>query len=356
MALKYLLLPATVIFSMVANACTCFLLSRDKELVFGRNYDWITGAGMVFSNPRGLLKISMETGDGATLTWTSKYGSVTFNQYGREFPTGGMNEKGLVVELMWLDGTLYPNPDGRPAVGTLQWVQYQLDNAATIDDVTASDSRLRIASTGSVPLHFLVADATGSAATIEFLAGRMVVHRGKELPVPVLANESYEESLKNLPALPGGSNSSADRFARACRLVRQYQSQSNSQPIVEYAFAVLEDVAQGDWTKWSIVYDIADREVFFTSARSRQIKLIRLNALDFSCRAGPRMFDMNTPVIQPSRAKFPAVDISAELRAFSDHPYRKLLETAFSESRPRVMISEDRQQAIFDYGKFIRCQ
>jgi choloylglycine hydrolase len=26
--------------------------------------------------------------------WTSRYGSITFNQYGREFPSGGINEKG----------------------------------------------------------------------------------------------------------------------------------------------------------------------------------------------------------------------------------------------------------------------
>jgi penicillin V acylase-like amidase (Ntn superfamily) len=30
---------------------------------------------------------------------------VTFNQYGRNFPSGGMNEAGLVIELMWLEGS-----------------------------------------------------------------------------------------------------------------------------------------------------------------------------------------------------------------------------------------------------------
>ena len=44
-----------------------------------------------------------------------------------------MNEKGLVVELMWLDGTTYPQPDERPSVGVLQWIQYQLDNYSTIE-------------------------------------------------------------------------------------------------------------------------------------------------------------------------------------------------------------------------------
>ena len=37
---------------------------------------------------------------GTPASWVSKYGSVTFNQYGRELPTGGMNEAGLVVETI----------------------------------------------------------------------------------------------------------------------------------------------------------------------------------------------------------------------------------------------------------------
>ena len=72
-------------------------------------------------------------------SWVSRYGSVTFNQYGREFPNGGMNEAGLVVELMWLDDTTYPATDGRPALDCLEWIQYQLDTAATL-----SDHRLRL--------------------------------------------------------------------------------------------------------------------------------------------------------------------------------------------------------------------
>ena len=87
----------------------------------------------------------MKTQDGETISWVSKYGSITFNQYGKEFPTGGMNEKGLVVELMWLDETRYPEPDQRGVLNVLQWIQYQLDNSQTIDEVIASDKKIRIA-------------------------------------------------------------------------------------------------------------------------------------------------------------------------------------------------------------------
>jgi len=61
-------------------------------MVFDRNYDWITATGMVCTNLRGLQKISL-AGRWKISRWVSQYGSITFNQYGKEFPAGGMNEK-----------------------------------------------------------------------------------------------------------------------------------------------------------------------------------------------------------------------------------------------------------------------
>ncbi len=43
--------------------------------------------------------------------WTSRSASITFNQYGRDFPTAGMNDAGLVVALMDLNSTQYPAVD-----------------------------------------------------------------------------------------------------------------------------------------------------------------------------------------------------------------------------------------------------
>ena len=95
----------------ITLACTTFVIDKDGHIIFGRNYDWISGAGIVHTNQRGLFKTSMKSNDGGTISWISKFGSITFNQYGKEFPTGGMNEKGLVVELMWLDGARYSEKD-----------------------------------------------------------------------------------------------------------------------------------------------------------------------------------------------------------------------------------------------------
>src|SRR5688572_5946853 len=197
--MKKTLALVIIIYSHVSflQACTTFFINKNGQMVFDRNYDWITDAGMVCTNLKGLSKTSMKTENGGTISWVSQYGSITFNQYGKEFPTGGMNEKGLVVELMWLDETRYPANDERPAIGVLQWIQYQLDNCTTIDEIIATDKKLRISPTGTTPLHYLVADANGHVATIEFLGGKMVVHKDDSLPFTVLTNNTYDESVKS---------------------------------------------------------------------------------------------------------------------------------------------------------------
>src|SRR2546423_6607847 len=76
-----------------AEACTTFCMGNDSSIVFGANYDWDTGVGLVMINKRNMAKTSMTS---TPASWTSRFASVTLNQYGRDFPTGGMNEAGLV--------------------------------------------------------------------------------------------------------------------------------------------------------------------------------------------------------------------------------------------------------------------
>src|SRR5687768_16413111 len=121
---KWKLLFVILFAAAHAQACTTCLFTHNGHHYFGRNYEWITGNGALIVNPRSLQKQSLETKTGKQTEWISRYGSITFNQYGREFPTGGMNEEGLVVELMWLDETRYPAADDRPAMQVLQWIQY----------------------------------------------------------------------------------------------------------------------------------------------------------------------------------------------------------------------------------------
>lgn len=270
--MRALVLATLVLFADAAGACTTFC----NRGLFGRNYDWDIGYGALMVNKRGLAKTARGT---SPAQWTSKYGSLTFNQYGRENPTGGMNERGLVVELMWLSGTTYPAPDERPQISELEWVQYQLDTAATVAEVVASLDKVRIAR-DSVPLHFLVADRNDDVASIEFLNGKAVVHRGKDLPHRALANDPYARSLD---AMKRGAN---DRFARAAKGLANATT-------VSAAFALLDNVADPHRTQWSIVYDQKKLVVHYRTLANRKLRSVRMNALQFDCGTTVKMLDVD---------------------------------------------------------------
>ncbi|WKB55488.1 linear amide C-N hydrolase [Eleftheria terrae] len=280
-----------------ALPCTTFVSAGHDGPLFGRNYDFEFGEALVVVNPRGLRK-SSDTGAGAgerAARWTARHGSVTFNQFGVGYPTGGINEAGLVVELLWLDGTHYPDGDHRPTVATLEFIQYLLDTSGTLDEALAAAAEVRIA--GRVPLHFLLADAQGGAASVEFLAGRMVVHRGERMPVKVLANDSYQSSVAQLAQyrgfggsqpLPAGSQSPA-RFVRAAAGLQDGPPDNPGQ-----ALALLDQVAQPGATHWQIVYEMRRGVVHYRTASHRPLRQLRLAAIDFHCNAGLRLMDIDT--------------------------------------------------------------
>jgi choloylglycine hydrolase len=313
------------LFASNVLACTTFCLKNKSEILFGRNYDWMIGDGLVMVNQRGVAKIS--TDKSAPAKWTSRYGSVTFNQYGRENPMGGMNEAGLVIELMWLDETKYPQADSRPTLDTLEWIQYQLDTSATVEEVLKNAENVRIWSL--VTLHYLASDKNGNSATIEFLDGKLVAHTGENLAVSALANDTYEKSWKYAAETVnfGGSKplaeseSSLDRFARAAEKTREFARQEKTgQEAVTYAFDVLNNVAQKAGTQWSIVYDQKRSKIYFRTRRSASIKSLDLNAFDFACGGRVKIFDVNAK---------DAGDVSKKFVDYTRAANRDLIERSF---------------------------
>ena len=313
-------------------------------MVFGKNYDWMTGTGSINTNLRGLQKSSLPLDGGNILKWTSKYGSVTFNQYGKEFPNGGMNESGLVIELMWLSESKYPLKDNRPGLNVLQWIQYQLDNFSSVDEVIATDKKVRIVSTGT-PQHYLVADSKGNVATIEILDGRMVVHKGTNLPYPVLANSNYDTSEKAYKNNEANDNS-LNRFATACTMVQQYQKTNVEKPLVDYSFDILDKVSQGGFTKWSIVYDISNRKVYFKTDGYPVRKSFSVAGFNYACTAQPMLYNISGR---------DAGELNKKFTNFSLEANKKILKTAFKETGGAINIDEQLQNAVAEFAGNVRC-
>ena len=307
--LRISLVILTVFSYSPAFPCTTFVLRQGNSIVFGRNLDWVSGTGLVIVNPRNLAKVALVDSSQRPMRWVSKFGSVTFNQIGRDLPFGGMNETGLVVEHMTLDQTEYPARDSRYAIGAFQWIQFQLDNYSTVDEVISSDTLLRIEDSGS-RIHFLVSDRFGNAAVIEFLGGKMVYHEGPTLPVAALANSTYDESIECYNSHSNTSmNPSLEHFCTAAGGTAHPVISTNDSTI-DYAFQLLRSVSQSLATKWSIVYDVSSMRVYFkvfetpTIVGEKKIffkqppydpatKIVNLKDLDFGCSEGAKVFDLN---------------------------------------------------------------
>jgi choloylglycine hydrolase len=295
--------------------------------VFGRNLDYLVGDGLVIINKRGVKKTARsspyETSN--RLTWTSKYGSTTFNQDGREFPLGGMNEAGLVLETMILEETEYPAPDSRPGIGILQWVQYQLDNFSTIEEVIAGQSQIRISKTEAPGLHVLVCDRTGNCATIEFLGKKLVYHHKERMPVKTLTNSTYAESIsfwkKNKIPQPD-KYKSVERFIRAANMVKNYDPKTTKTPI-DFAFDILESVAHDSYTQWRIVYDVKNLSVYFRTLENQTKSYFSLQSFNFSCATPVKVLDVNTELSGDITDKF--VDYTYQInRNLIGEAYRKI--------------------------------
>lgn len=240
---------------------------------------------------------------------------MTFNQYGVASPSGGINEAGLAIELMWLDEAKYPAADARPVVGNLEWIQYQLDRHGTVAEVIGSDREVRIAD--NAPLHYLVADRSGEVAVIEFLDGRLQARRGADVPVPALANDPY---AKELASWQRGADKSS-RFARAGRRALDFRATGKRDDAIGYAFSTLRGVAQPS-TQWSIVYDLRGGELFFRTRSRESVRRLAVEALDFACAAGVRAVDLDNP----------GPDMAAALRPLTAQQHRGFLATVYAKT------------------------
>jgi choloylglycine hydrolase len=289
------------------NACTAFCIQKGSQPVVGQNYDWGFNECIIFINKSGLSKTAFayygEAADNPA-QWVSRYGSATFCQYGRENGFVGMNEAGLVVHQLYLSEAQFPAPDARKSVSMDQWIQYQLDNFATVAEVVASDKTLRIRQPAGnySRVHFFVTDKSGASAVIEHLGGVMVCHSGADLAYAALANDTYDNSLAylNKGISDTASTGSLDRFFRAATLAKNYDT---SVAPGTYAAYILSRTEQGS-TQYSIVFDPKGLYVAFKSNANRQFRYFTLASFDMSCRNPAKMMNVEAVTSGDATAGF----------------------------------------------------
>lgn len=217
------------LFSSTIEACTRVLYTTGEGLVItGRSMDWDEDMhSNLWVFPQGIKR------DGAagknSVSWVAKYGSVAISGY--DVGTAdGMNEKGFVANLLYLAESDYGKPnEDKPILSISLWAQYALDNFATVAEAVDSLKKepfqvvAPILPNGALAqLHLSISDPSGDSAIFEYIAGKLVIHHGKQYNVmtnsPIydqqLALNAYWKAIGGNTFLPGTSRA-ADRFVRA---------------------------------------------------------------------------------------------------------------------------------------------
>lgn len=307
----------------LAEACTRVLYVGDGGLVItGRSMDW--GEDMhsnLWVFPRGQKR------DGAagpnSMTWISKYGSLGISAYDAGI-ADGMNEKGLVMNGLYLAESDYGKPDNRLTMSVMIAGQYVLDNFATVAEAVEAlrgDTFRIIAPTlpngKGATVHMSLSDPNGDSAIFEWLDGKLLVHHGKDYRVMTnspkfddqLAIEKYWKGVDPLTFLPG-SISAADRFVRASFLIGAVPTKLDPNTIsavpggtferqaVASVLGVVRSVGTPlgvkhptkpniSSTLWRVVHDHKNKVVYFDSATSPNAFWVPLSNLNFTEGAPP---------------------------------------------------------------------
>ena len=300
------------------EACTRVVYQgKDNTVLTARSMDWKEDTrSNLWIFPRG-MKRNGEIGKNP-LEWTSKYGSVVASAYDI-CSTDGMNEKGLVANLLWLAESEYPQWDGKkPGLPIAAWVQYILDNFATVDEAVSyvEKGTFEVVSdmmpdgTRMATLHLSISDADGDNAIFEYIGGELKIHHDKSYQVmtnsPVfdqqLALNDYWKNIGGTTFLPG-TNRAADRFVRASFYINAIPKVADTRTAVASVFSVIRNTSVPlgittpnepniSSTRWRTVSDQKNKVYFFESTIQPNVFWVNLQDVDFSEKAPVKMLDL----------------------------------------------------------------
>jgi len=236
-------------------ACTCFAgLNEKGESLFGRNFDWDADHPMLllFTEPPNayasvtMVDISYLGFDDSGLIPIEEREALLRAPF---MPFDGMNEHGLVVGMMAVshaDGVSDPQ---KVSISGLQAIRLMLDYAKDVAEAIALLQEYNVYfGPNNVPLHYLIADASGNSAVIEFIDGEMNVIQNED-PWQVSTNFIISQ------VKPQGANAPSRRYNRAYETLEQAGGRLSQAE----AMNLLSNVAQsgGASTIWSTVYNTA---------------------------------------------------------------------------------------------------
>lgn len=338
-------LTAAVAAAPVQTAVACsraMYVGPNGHVITTRSNDWVgSQQSNIWVYPRGM---SRDGGLPDAIAWTSKYGSVT--TAGWDIGTvDGLNEKGLSANALYLAESDYGQPavnDVRKPLSVTAWAQYVLDNFATVAEaVDAMRSapfyvvELKLPSGHAGVAHLSISDPGGDSAIFEYVAGKLVIHHGKQYTVMTnsptfdqqLALNTYWETVGGQTMLPG-TNRASDRFVRASYYMSTVVKPEDPVVAVATALSVIRSVSVPVGittpgqpniaaTQWRTLADQKNGVYYFESAFSPYLISLELKNLKFAAGSPVKKLSLteNSQLLVDGR--FVSGEVSKHLKAAS---------------------------------------
>jgi hypothetical protein len=226
------------------DACTSFAAPNpDGMAVFGRNFDWSHRSSLVLFTdpPKGYASVSMVDlyylglEKMQDIPWSKRF-VLLATPYAA---IDGMNECGVAIAQNAVPNRNTPKDPNKPTLLNSQIVRLVLDHAQDVNEALTLIQQYNVEFVGT-PVHFHIADASGSSAIVEYVdAGVSIVRSDR--PWQVSTNFLLSEGI-----WPD---------CRRYNTVRETLGQTQGCLSPAAAMDLLKAVAQ-DSTVWSVVYDL----------------------------------------------------------------------------------------------------
>ena len=304
-------------FTNKADACTRVVYKCGDMVATGRTMDWKENPlSNIYIFPRGMERKGGLSDN--SIQWTSKYGSVVTAGYDIGV-CDGMNEKGLVANMLFLPESKYEkHNEDRLVMGISIWTQYILDNYENVCEAVKDMSEDKfyldapeLPNGSKSTLHMAISDRFGNNAIIEYIEGEINIYEGVEYNVLTnsptynlqLGINDYWKLIGGMNMLPG-TNKSSDRFARASFYIEACEQSEDADIAIPTLMSVVRNVSVPygismpdnpfiSSTRWRVISDQKNLVYYFENTVPMFMFNVDLKSIDFSKDSGERMLKLS---------------------------------------------------------------
>lgn len=237
--------------------CGAFVAQNaNREVLFARNMDCEYAIPMLLrlndtSSYRFLSLVNMAFLDWDESTYDSLEIDRKYTLATAYSPSDGINEYGFAVAILTDAAATYPQQNDKITLFDMTLPRLLLSKAKSVEEAIHYTEKYNLFY-DVAPLHYMVADASGHSAVIEFVDGKMVVTKAE--------NKYQVVTNFTLSGNPEKTGFGKDRYENILNTLKKQEGFISEEDALEL---LKSNVIPGD-EQWSAVYNLTQKTLLVT--------------------------------------------------------------------------------------------